>query len=120
MIAVVVSAANGCEYCQCHHGKALNQYWRNENKVELLKKGYQHASLGEVENALCQFALDLTLTPDGFAGRDGTNVLKKLDLDDRAILDATLVVCYFNFVNRIVLALGVNLEDTNAGEGYKY
>lgn len=26
MIAVVVSVANGCEYCQTHHAQALNHY----------------------------------------------------------------------------------------------
>jgi len=26
MMAVVVSAANQCEYCQLHHGEALNRY----------------------------------------------------------------------------------------------
>jgi|TARA_B110000196_G_scaffold127455_1_gene110556 hypothetical protein len=39
--------------------------------------------------------------------------------DDRAILDAALVVGYFNFVNRIVLSLGVYLEQ-DEGQGYKY
>ncbi|MBK5192462.1 MAG: peroxidase, partial [Flavobacteriaceae bacterium] len=36
-----------------------------------------------------------------------------------AILDATLVVSYFNFVNRMVLTLGVEIE-TDEGENYKY
>ncbi len=39
--------------------------------------------------------------------------------DDRSVLDATLVIGYFNFVNRIVLSLGVTLEE-DKGEGYKY
>ncbi len=46
-------------------------------------------------------------------------VLKETGLDDRAILDATLVVAYFNFVNRMVLSLGVQLEEQN-GEGFRY
>lgn len=45
--------------------------------------------------------------------------LKEAGLDDRAILDAALVVGYFNFVNRIVLSLGVYLEQ-DEGQGYKY
>ncbi len=34
MIAVVVSVANGCIYCQTHHGAALNNYWKDENRIE--------------------------------------------------------------------------------------
>lgn len=37
MIAVVVSAANNCSYCQHHHGSALNQYWKDEEKVNQLR-----------------------------------------------------------------------------------
>lgn len=48
-----------------------------------------------------------------------TENLRQGGFDDRAILDATLVVAYFNFVNRIVLALEVQIEE-KAGEGYKY
>ena len=40
-------------------------------------------------------------------------------LVERAILDAALVIAYFNFVNRLVLGLGVQLEQ-DKGEGYKY
>ena len=44
--------------------------------------------------------------------------LKQEGLDDRAVLDAALVISYFNFVNRMVLGLGVHLEE-DAG-GYEY
>ena len=39
MIFVVVSTANRCVYCQAHHGAALNNYWKDEQRVEQLKKG---------------------------------------------------------------------------------
>ncbi len=119
MISVVVSATNGCEYCQVHHGAALNNYWKDEARVELLKKGYQKAGLSETDALLCQYAIELTLNPDEFEREDKTIALKKASLDDRAILDATLVIAYFNFVNRIVSSMGVTLEES-AGEGYKY
>lgn len=34
-------------------------------------------------------------------------------------MDAHLVIAYFNFVNRLVLGLGVELEQ-DQGQGYKY
>lgn len=119
MIAVVVSAANGCEYCQEHHGQALLHYWKDEQKVMQLRMDYRKLNLSEREESLCTYAVDLTEEPDRFEENDGTSVLRNSGLDDRAILDATLVVSYFNFVNRIVLSLGVPLEE-DKGAGYKY
>ena len=34
--------------------------------------------------------------------------LRAVDLSDRDILDVSLIVAYFNFVNRIALGLGVS------------
>lgn len=119
MIAVVVSAANGCTYCQQHHGSALNNYWKDEARIELLKRNYETARLDATDTRLCRYAIELTIHPDNFENENRIMVLKETGLDDRAILDATLVVAYFNFVNRIVLALGVQLEE-KASEGYKY
>ncbi len=36
--------------------------------------------------------------------------LRDAGFDDRAVLDAVLVVAYFSFVNRIALLLGVQVE----------
>jgi uncharacterized peroxidase-related enzyme len=119
MIAVVVSAANNCAYCQHHHGSALNQYWKDDQKVLDLRKDYSSLNLSSREYVLCSYAKNLTLHPQKFEGKNNLNDLKEAGLDDRTILDATLVISYFNFVNRMVLSLGVTLED-DKGEGYKY
>ena len=119
MIAVVVSTANSCEYCQQHHGAALNNYWKDEMRVQSLRKNYETAGLNVNDTLLCRYAIELTLHPDDFGIANKTESLQQAGFDDRAILDATLVVAYFNFVNRIVLALGVETEE-KAGEGYKY
>ncbi len=119
LIAVVVSAANGCIYCQTHHGGALNAYWQDAARVERLKTNYQQAALSRQELGMCDFAIHLTKHPAAHEQDDYTPKLKELGLTDEAILDVVLVTGYFNFVNRLVLALGVELED-HSGEGYKY
>jgi uncharacterized peroxidase-related enzyme len=119
MMAVVVSQANGCQYCQKHHAEALQLYWKNEKKVAFLVNDFTHLELSEKDTQLCHFARKLTLQPASFAEFDATVLLRDAGLSDSAILDATLVVAYFNFVNRIVLALDVRLE-TDSGKGYKY
>ena len=45
--------------------------------------------------------------------------LRSAGLDDRMILDATLIISYFNFVNRMILGLGVNVDEKET-EGYNY
>ena len=116
MMAVVVSAVNRCEYCQQHHAEALNNYWKDSEKVNQLRKNYNALTLSDRERTLCDFAKRLTLTPAEDFGL--VEHLKSIGLSDSAVLDATLVIAYFNFVNRIVLGLGVHLEE-NAG-GYNY
>lgn len=66
MIAVVVSAANGCEYCQQHNGAALNNYWKNEERVQSLRINYQTAALTVPDTLLCRFAIELTVKPNDF------------------------------------------------------
>lgn len=118
MIAVVVSVANECKYCQIHHAEALNKYWKDENRINAFKKNFNKAELNQVDESLCELAWQLTRLPS-----ISTNIilskLKELGLDDRAILDATLVIAYFNFVNRIVLGLGVESE-LGETKGYNY
>jgi uncharacterized peroxidase-related enzyme len=119
MIAVVVSAANGCRYCQAHHGAALQTYWKAADRVAALKEDYEMADLTEKEKALCRYAVALTRQPQDHGGTDHTQALRLAGCSDAAILDASLVTAYFNFVNRMVLSLGVALE-AHGGEGYKY
>jgi len=119
MMAVIVSVANKCEYCQIHHLEAVKNFWKDEEKTNQLKADYSKADLSEHEQALCDFAKVLTLTPERSKDAGLIQPLKDLDFEDRAILDATLVIAYFNFVNRIVLALGVDVEENPGGYNYK-
>jgi uncharacterized peroxidase-related enzyme len=119
MMAVVVSAANKCTYCQAHHGEALNHFWKNEAKVKMLKSDFHSIHLSLRERVLCEFAHLLTANPGVHEKHDLTLELRSAGIDDAGILDATLVVSYFNFVNRMVLALGVELED-DSGKGYDF
>lgn len=118
MIAVVVSKTNNCNYCQIHHAEAVNHYWKDEDKTAKLREDYRLLDLSASDQLLCDYAYSLTKKPGNETEKAFIEPLKKVGLRDRAILDATLVIAYFNFVNRIVLGLGVHLEE-NAG-GFKY
>lgn len=118
MIAVVVSVANDCKYCQIHHSEALNKYWKDEEKIKALRKNFNKANLHLADELLCELAWQLTRVTS--ASTEGVlTKLKESGFDDRALLDATLVIAYFNFVNRIVIGLGVELE-LKETKGYNY
>jgi uncharacterized peroxidase-related enzyme len=118
MMAVIVSIVNKCEYCQRHHLEAVQNFWKDHSKLDQLQKDFEAADISNKEKALCRYAKFLTEDP-GLAEDGGlVKPLKEEGFSDREILDATLVIAYFNFVNRMVMGLGVSLE-TNPG-GYKY
>lgn len=119
MMAVVVSAANKCEYCCKHHGAALENFWQDASKVDQLQQDYTSLNLSPLDYLLCEYAIALTREPETMAKSRYDNKLREQGLSDRAILDATMVVSYFNFVNRMVLGLGVQVEE-DEGKGYKY
>jgi uncharacterized peroxidase-related enzyme len=119
MMAVVVSANNGCEYCQLHHGEALNHYWKDQRKIEQLRSDYRQIDLNNTDFRLCELARKLTQNPDKIDENTDIDPLKKEGLTDRAILDAVLVISYFNFVNRIVEGLGIETDEEEV-KGYKY
>lgn len=117
MIAVIVSKSNNCAYCIKHHSEALNHYWKNQNKIDALINDFHSLEISEQDKLICEFAQKQTIKPE--ADKEIFNKLKLAGLSDRAILDITLVIAYFNFVNRIVLALGLELEK-NHKHNYKY
>jgi len=119
MLGVITSVANDCEYCQSHHSMALNHFWKDEEKVKQLLVDYKKVELNETDRLLCLYAWKLTKDPGGIDESTYVEPLKKAGLSDRAFLDATLVISYFNFVNRMMMGLGVELEE-HKGEGFNY
>lgn len=118
MIAVVVSASNKCEYCMQHHREALNHFWKDNNRIEKLIAHQDDKDLSAIDKALCAFGRGITTQPE-MGSAATVESLRQAGLDDRAILDATLVASYFNFVNRIVLTLGLEINESEV-TGYNY
>ncbi|MFQ5590952.1 MAG: peroxidase [Phycisphaerae bacterium] len=62
-----------------------------------------------MDRALCDHAVKLTQAPFSITQADIAR-LRSLGLSDRAISDATQVVSFFNYINRVGDGLGVDLE----------
>ena len=105
-IAVVVSAANDCAYCVGHHVEALRRYIKDEETLELLASADGLETLEPRLSNIVRHADKLTSAPSAMTEVD-LGELRAVGLSDGDILDLTLIVSYFNFVNRIALGLGV-------------
>lgn len=118
MIAVIVSATNKCDYCIEHHKEALLFYWKDAERVSKLATQLGLPDLSEADQALCQFAQNMTHSPYE-ASAASVEQLRLVGLGDREILDAMQVIAYFNFVNRMVLGLGITFSEEEI-KGYNY
>ena len=105
-IAVVVSASNECEYCVNHHTEALRHYLDDEETLNMLATADGLETLEPRLSNIVRYAEKLTTAPGAMTESD-LGELRAEGLADKDILDLTLIVGYFNFVNRIAVGLGV-------------
>lgn len=118
LMAVVVSVENGCEYCTLHHAAALEAWWKNPDRVAAFQEDPDNGELNPREAALAEYARILTRHPQDMTA-EHLESLRAQGLTDEEILQANMVVSYFNFVNRIAQGLGVSAPQEEIG-GYKY
>src|SRR5512133_392548 len=70
MIAVVVSSANRCYYCQVAHGQAVRELSGDPALGELLIMNYRAAVLPARQRAMLDFAHKMTVSPDAIVEAD--------------------------------------------------
>ncbi len=108
-VAVVVSATNDCAYCVNHHAQALRRYVKDDDTLEMLMSADGLETLEPRLSNIVRHAEKLTSAPEAMTESD-LGELRAVGLSDRDILDLSLIVAYFNFVNRIALGLGVEFS----------
>jgi uncharacterized peroxidase-related enzyme len=116
-VAVVVSATNDCAYCVKHHAEALRRYIKDEETLAMLMEADGLETLEPRLSNIVRHAEKLTSAPIAMTEVD-LGELRAVGLSEKDILDLTLIVAYFNFVNRIALGLGVTFTVDELG-GYK-
>ena len=77
--------------------------------AEQVKENYEFAKLSPRQKALSKFAELVTRTPSAVRAQD-LETLRRHGLTDRDILDVVEVVSYFNYINRVADALGIDPE----------
>lgn len=116
-IAVVVSATNECAYCVEHHAAALRRYIKDNETLDMLMNADGLETLEPRLSNIVRYAEKLTSAAEAMTESD-LGELRAVGLSDRDILDLSLIVGYFNFVNRIALGLGVDFSEAEIS-GYR-
>ena len=117
-ISSYVSILNKCEYSLANHWKNAAYLIGDSKKASKIKKALdQH----KPENAfdgkeldMLNYARKLTLYPDKIVKSD-IERLKRHGFDDGEILEANQIICYFNYVNRLINGLGVTTDGDTVG-----
>jgi len=110
LIALVVSATNGCGYCVAHHGPRLAAALGDEALARAVAMDYREANLTARDRVLLDYAVALTCEP-GERKLEDVERIREYGFDDAMIVKATAVTAYYGMVNRMASALGVELED---------
>lgn len=100
------------------HLHDLRSEVNNEELVDRFARDWRTAGLDRATKALLAYTERLSEDPAG-CGPDEIAALRLAGWDDRAIHDATQVISYFNYINRIADGLGVEPEDWIDLEGRK-
>lgn len=110
LIAVVISAANHCSYCVFNHTQALAVALDDSVRAQRIAHGYHHVRLTPKETALAQVAQQLTLDPTS-VNDDALQSLAKIGFTREAVLEILEITAFFNYANRLTIALNVVPDD---------
>lgn len=112
-LGVYTSHLNHCDYCVNHHFTGFKKLLNNNAKAEIFLKAVKNNTLEDVyEGKLLQgfvYAKKLTFNLKNIIENDVIK-LRNVGFTDGEILEINQVISYFNYVNRTVVGLGVNLN----------
>ena len=112
MIATLVSSINQCEYSVQHHGEALIKEANHRTILDEIQVDYAAATITEKQKVMMDYAKQLTIAPWAMKEAD-VGELRAYGFSDRDIFDINQIVAYFNYMNRILNGLGVELEQNS-------
>jgi uncharacterized peroxidase-related enzyme len=103
LVAVVVSAANGCLYCLVAHGAALREALGDPVAGERISYDWRRAGLDDRRRAICAYAEKLTLRPRELTREDLQSLLD-VGLTLQEAWDVAELAAMYNLTNRMAMA----------------
>jgi uncharacterized peroxidase-related enzyme len=111
LIAAYVSGLNKCQYCYGVHSQTAKAYEDiPEAAVDGMMANLETAGFDDKIKPILRFARKLTEAPSSITDADAQAVFDA-GWDEKALHDATMVACCFNFMNRLLEAHGVHGND---------
>lgn len=111
MIAAHVSKLNGCDFCLGAHIWTLTALDVDFNTIKAIEAGPDADGVDEKLRPILRFATKLTQTPEDVRQSDIDRLLAA-GWSEEAVEDAINVIALFNYVNRLVDAIGIEAEET--------
>jgi len=112
-IGIYVSFLNKCDYCVQHHFAGLKRLLNDDIKTkqfwEAVKKDKLKTYYDEKYYLGINYAKSITLEVHKITKND-IDQLKSIGFSEGEILEINQVTSYFNYVNRMVLGLGVTTK----------
>jgi uncharacterized peroxidase-related enzyme len=115
MIAVVVSATNGCLYCLVAHGAALRAELGDPVLGERISYDWRRAGLDARRRAICAYAEKLTREPQSVGAADLATLLDA-GLTREEAWDVIEIAAMYNFTNRLAMATNMLPNDEYSGQ----
>jgi len=108
LIAAYVSGLNKCQYCHGVHAQTAKAYEDiSSDAVDRMFDDIETAGFDNKIKPILRFAKKLTEAPSSLTDADARAVYDA-GWDEKALHDVILVVCCFNFMNRLLEAHGVH------------
>lgn len=110
MIAAHVSRRNGCAFCVGAHRWTLAALDVGWDVIDALEDAPDSKALSPRLRAMLRFAELLTMSPDAVRQAD-IDALLDAGWNEQAVEDAINVIALFNYVSRLVDALGLENDE---------
>lgn len=108
LIAAHVSRLN-CRYCHGVHAATAERLGVGKGTLERLEEGIELAPISERMTAVLRYAEKLTREPSGVSKADADAILAA-GWNETALYHTVAVIALFNFMNRLVEGLGIELD----------
>lgn len=107
LFAAFVSSTLACEFCVGAHSAVAMEFGIEEDVISGLLKDIDTSNVDENLKPLFKYIKKLTLEPTMMTQSDADAVYNS-GWTERALYDATVICCTWNFMGRFVEGLGLN------------
>lgn len=108
LVILKVSQINGCKYCVAAHTRSAKKIGLSDQEIRASQEYQSTKTFSEKERVALEYAEAVTKHVGNFSDELFSRV--KEHFDDGEIVELTGLIAYFNFMNRLLDALQVDID----------